>query len=276
MKKELEHRPCNNNSLDGEDQSLGSLESQTQTMQACRSPKHNINTSSLGQGNKNTAAWGILIDTGAAISLAPMSFAPETELSPLESTLQLRSVTGRAIPAFGRRTINLIGSQLSFRVSFVIADVEHALLGMDIFMQEQLSLQRGSNNDHYLVNTAGEKTQLQQRGHHLYLEACPCEFGLITCMRSSLPQENGSLLDDEECNQQVAASQEEDLGNCEVSASGGAFGTSFFPENLRQQQDKDTTSLGTTALPKQGAKKRDKKKLHRICKKNRVCKQISN
>ena len=259
-KKELEHRPCNNNSLDREDQTIGSLESQTQTMQACRSPKHNNNTSSLGIGSKNTAAWGILIDTGAAISLAPMSFAPETELSPLESTLQLRSVTGRAIPAFGRRTINMIGSQLSFRVSFVIADVEHALLGMDIFMQEQLSLQRGSNNDHYLVNLAGEKTQLQQRGHHLYLEACPCEFGLITCMRSSLPEENGSLLDDKDSDQQVAASQEEDLGNCEVSASGGAFGTSFFPENLRQQQDKNTTSLGTTALPKQGARRRRRKK----------------
>ena len=200
-----------------------------------------------------------MIDTGAAISLAPMSFAPETELSPLESTLQLRSVTGRAIPAFGRRTINLIGSQLSFRVSFVIADVEHALLGMDIFMQEQLSLQRGSNNDHYLVNLAGEKTQLQQRGHHLYLEACPCEFGLISCMRSSLPQENGSLLDDEDSDQD-AASQEEDLGNCEVSASGGALGTSFFPENLRQQQDKNTTSLGTTALPAQGARRRRRKK----------------
>ena len=258
-KKELEHRPCNNNSLDGEDQSLGSLESQTQTMQACRSPKHNNNTSSLGQGSKNTAAWGILIDTGAAISFAPMSFAPGVELSPLESTLQLRSVTGRASPAFGRRTINMIGSQLSFRVSFVIADVEHALLGMDIFMQEQLSLQRGSNNEHYLVNVAGERTQLQQRGHHLYLEACPREFGLITCMRSSLPQENGNLLDDEDSDQQVAASQEEDLGNCEVSASGGAFGTSFCPENLRQQQDKNTTSLGTTALPKQGARRRRKK-----------------
>ena len=257
--KELQHWICNDNSLGREERALGSLESQTQTQQACRSPKHNNNTSSLRIGSKNTAAWGIMIDTGAAISLAPMSFAPGVELSPLESTLQLRSVTGRAIPAFGRRTISMIGSQLSFRISFVIADVEHALLGMDIFMQEQLSLHRGSNNDHYLVNLAGEKTQLQQRGHHLYLEACPCEFGLITCMRSSLPQENGSLLDDKEGDQD-AASQDEDLGNCEVSASGGAFGTSFFPENLRQQQDKNTTSLGTTALPAKGARRRRRKK----------------
>ena len=263
-KKELEHRPCNNNSLDGEGQSLGSLESQTQAittiLQACRSPKHNNNTSILGQqGTKNKAAWGILIDTGAAISLAPLSFAPEVELSPLESTLQLRSVTGRAIPAFGRRTIQLVGQQLSFRISFVIADVEHALLGMDIFMAEQLSLQRGSNNEQYLVNIAGERTQLQQRGHHLYIEACPSESGLITCMMSSLPQANGSLLDDEDSDQQDAASQE-DLESTEVSASGGALGTSFSPENLRQQQDKNTTSLGTTALPKQGARRRRRKK----------------
>ena len=259
LAKKMEHRQCTNNSLDREEQSLGNLESQTQTQQACRSPKHNNNTSSLGIGSKNKAAWGIMIDTGAAISLAPMSFAPETELSPLESILQLRSVTGRAIPAFGRRTADLRGSQLSFRVSFVIADVEHALLGMDIFMQEQLSLQRGSNNNHYLVNLAGEKTQLQQRGHHLYLEACPCEFGLLSYMRSSLPQESGSLLDDEDSDQD-AASQEEDLGNCEVSASGGALGSSFFPENLRQQQDKNTASLGTTALPEQGASRRRRKK----------------
>ena len=74
--KELEHRICNNNSLDREGQSLGNLESETQTQQACRSPKHNNNTSSLGIGTKNKAAWGIMIDTGAAISLAPMSFAP--------------------------------------------------------------------------------------------------------------------------------------------------------------------------------------------------------
>ena len=167
--KNVEHKRCiDNNSLGSEDESLGSLESETQATQlAYRSPKHNNNTSSLGIGTKNKAAYGILIDTGAVISLAPMSFAPEVELSPVESTLQLRSVTGEAIAAFGRRTVQLVGSELSFSVSFVIADVEHALLGMDIFMAEQLSMIRSNFNEHYLVNKAGAKTQLQQRGHHL-------------------------------------------------------------------------------------------------------------
>ena len=108
LAKELQHKTCTNSSLDSEGQSLENLEPETQTQQACRSPKHNNNTSNLGIGTKNKAAWGILIDTGAAISLAPMSFAQDTELSPLESTLQLRSVTGEAIEAFGRRTVQLV------------------------------------------------------------------------------------------------------------------------------------------------------------------------
>ena len=74
-----------------------------------------------------------------------------------------------------------------------------------------------------------------------------------------MPQANGSLLDDKDSDQQDAASKE-DLESTEVSASGGALGTSFSPENLRQQQDKNTTSLGTTALPKQGARRRRRKK----------------
>ena len=266
--KELEHMQCKTGSLDDEDDSfeeedraLRSFEAHPQattSLPACRFPKHTTNTSILGQDLKNKAAWGILIDTGAAMSLAPVSFAPEAELSPLESTLQLRNLTGKAITAYGRRTVQLVGQQLSFSVSFVIADVEHVSLGMDILVKEQLSMIRSSNNEIHLVNKAGAKTQLQQRGHLLYIEACSSGLGLSTCRGSSLPQDNGSLLDDKDGTQQDAASKDE-LDSHMVSASGGAVGTSFSLENLRQQ-DKNTTSLGATALPVQGAKKRKKKK----------------
>ena len=117
-----------------------------------------------------------MIDTGAAISLAPQGFAQETELRPLESTLQLRSVNGNLIQTFGRRTVQLVGSELCLHVSFVIANVEQALIGMDILLANQLSLIRTSFNEYYLVNVAGAKTQLTPRGHLLYLEACPEEF----------------------------------------------------------------------------------------------------
>ena len=154
--KKLEHRPRNHDSLDREDETLGSLEQDASTtnLRACRSPKHNNNSSILGQDLKNKAAWGILVDTGAAVSLAPVSFAPEAELSPLESTLQLRTVTGKEIKALGRKTVHFVGRELSFDISFVIADVEHALLGLDVFLREQLSMIRASNGEINLVNTS--------------------------------------------------------------------------------------------------------------------------
>ena len=258
--KKLEHRPCNHDNLDSEDGTLGSLEhdASTTTLRACRCPKLNNNNSSiLGQDLKNKAAWGILVDTGAAVSLAPVSFAPETELSPLESTLQLRTVTGKEIKALGRKTVHFPGRELSFDISFVIADVEHALLGLDVLLREQLSMITGSNGEINLVNKAGAKTKLQQKGHLLYIEACSTELGLSTCRGSSLPQNDGSLLDDKNGTYQGAALQHE-LDHQEVSSSGGAFGSSFSLENLRQH--KNTTSLGATALPTQGAKKRNKKR----------------
>ena len=188
-REEDELRPDTNNSLTREEVSLGSLEAEPQaTKLAYRSPKHNNNTSSLGIGTKNKAAYGILIDTGAAISLAPRSFAQDVELSPIESTLQLRTVTGQAIEAFGRRTVQLVGPNLSFQVSFVIANVQHALLGLDALMINQLSLIRNNFNEYYLVNTAGATTQLHTRGHLLYIEACPREFGFSNCRGSSFPK----------------------------------------------------------------------------------------
>ena len=246
---EDELRPNTDNNLTREEVSLGSLEAEPQaTKLAYISPKHkNNNTSSLGLGTKNTAAYGILIDTGAAISLAARSFAQDGELSPIESTLNLRTVTSEAIEAFGRRTVQLVGSNLSFHVSFVIANVQHALLGMDALMSNQLSLVRNTFNEYYLVNTAGATTQLQSRGHLLYIEACPREFGFSNCRGSSLPKENGSLLDDKVGTQEGV-----------VPASGGACDNSFYLENLRQQQDKNTAALGTTALPEKLAKKRKK------------------
>ena len=252
--KKLEHMQCIDDSLDDEeanleeeDRALGSFEAQPQatttSFAAFRSPKHNNNTSILGQDLKNKAAWGILIDTGAALSLAPVGFAPTTELSPLECTLQLRSLDGNLITAYGRRTVHLRGAQLSFSVSFVIADVVHVSLGMDTFVNNKLSLTRSSNNEIHLVNIAGAKTKLTQQGHLLYMEACPERSGLSTCRGSSFQNHDESLLDDKDGTLQDAASEE--LVSNMALASGGATGSSFPSDNLRQQA-KNTTSLGNS------------------------------
>ena len=247
----LAHRRCITTNLGSfsEEDSIGSLEQNASTTNwpAYGSQEHNNNnnnSNSLGIGTKNTAAFGILIDTGAAISVAPKDFASQAELSPLESTLQLRTINGKAIEAYGRRTVQLVGSQLNLCVSFVIAEVDQALIGMDILIANQLSLLSDSFHEYYLVNSLGAKTRLQQRGLQLYMPACPQELGLSTLRGSSFQTHSESLLDDKGRTQE---------------ASGGACATSFDPENLRPQQDKNTATLGT-ASPTKGARKRRRSK----------------
>ena len=231
-----------NNSLGSEDQTLGN------NKQACRCPS-NSNNHSFGLRTKNTAAWSILVDTGAAISLAPWGFAQDVELSPVESTLQLRSVNGSLIELYGRRTLQLCAPNLCVLVSFVIANVSQALIGMDILFSNHLSLLR-SFNEFYLVNAAGALTQLHPRGQLLYLEACPAKFGFSNCRGSNLQTMQASLLNDKGRTQDEA-----------LATSGGASHDSLPLENLREQQAKNTAPLGTTtALPEKGAKRRRKKK----------------
>ena len=250
--KTIQHEECTTNSLGREEGTLGNLEQNASTtnLPAGRSPKLNNNTSNLGIGTKNTAAWGILVDTGAAMSLAPWDFAQHIELRPFESTLQLRTITGEAIQAFGRRTVQLTGANMSFQVSFVIASVQHAVLGMDALQQNQLGLLRTNFQQYHLVNKAGAAIQLKTHGHLLYIEACPCESGFNTCRGSSLPPPNGSLLDDRE-------------GTLEAdgTTSGGALQHSFSLEKFDAQQAKNTANLGTTtASQSKGARRRRKKK----------------
>ena len=188
--KKLEHRPCKNYNLDSEEGTLGSLEQHASStnLRADRCPKLNNNTCILGQDLKNTAAWGILVDTGAAVSLAPVSFAPTTELSPLRRTIELRTVTGKEIEAFGCKTVHLVGRELSLTISFVIASVEHVVLGLDVLLTNQLSIVMSNKGAIHLVNQAGAKIQLQNKGHLLYLDAWPMDSGFGTCNWSSFPQ----------------------------------------------------------------------------------------
>ena len=98
------------------------------------------------------------MDTGAATSVAPKSFAADIQLSPAPSTLQLTTATGKAITTYGLRTVRLQSQGLSLEVSFVIADVVTPLLGLDIMIKDSLSLQIEHDLQHFLVNSAGDKT----------------------------------------------------------------------------------------------------------------------
>ena len=107
--------------------------------------------------SKASKTWGILVDTGAATSVAPKSFASHIELSPVPPTLQLTTATGKAIETFGVRRVHLHTQGLSFEVAFVIADVVTPLLGLDSMLQESLSLHLGHEFEAFLGSSRGSK-----------------------------------------------------------------------------------------------------------------------
>ena len=157
--------------------------------------------------SKASKTWGILVDTGAATSVAPRGFASHIELSPVPPTLQLTTATGKAIETYGLRRVHLHSQGLSFEVAFVIADVVTPLLGLDSLLQESLSLHVGQNSKHYLVSPGGARTQLEHMGKHLYLIACPSQLGSSNCILSSLSRVIGFLPSDRKLeNQKVALS----------------------------------------------------------------------
>ena len=148
--------------------------------------------------------WALLVDTGAATSVAPKSFAPHLELSPAPSTFQLATATGEAIKIFGLRHVHLQCQDLSFKVSFVIADVVTPILGLDTLMQHNLSLSF-EHDQRFLVDKTGKRTQLEHMGRRLYLVACPLQHGLSTCFRGSLSDVIGFLPEDKEIHEQETA-----------------------------------------------------------------------
>ena len=211
--------PVAYSSLATDNQPMGSLEHETQassfehqtqatTQSASATPTYIIaHLDSLESASSTAETWGILVDTGASTSVAPKSFASDIELSPAPSALQLSTATCKAVETYGLRKVHLQSRGLSLEVTFVIADVVTPLLGLDIMIKNSLSLHVEQDLQHFLVNPAGDRTQLEYLGRHLYLIACPSQHGLSHCFIGSLSQVIGSLPEDRELHEQTLASR---------------------------------------------------------------------
>ena len=175
--------------LTPDNQPMLSLEHQSQasTQPAYTTPTYTIaQLDSFESASSTAETWGILVDTGAATSVAPQSFASDIELSSAPSTLQLSTATGQDIKTYGLRKVHLQSRGLSLEVSFVIADVVTPLLGLDIIIKDRLSLQVEHDSQHVLVNPAGDRTQLEHMGRHLYTIACPSQHGFVPMLHWQL------------------------------------------------------------------------------------------
>ena len=162
---------------------------------------------SFEKASSTTKTWGILVDTGAATSVAPKSFASDIELSPTPSTLQLTTATSKTVKTYGLKKVHLQSQGLSLEVTFVIADVVTPLLGLDSMIKDSLSLHVEHDLQQFLVNTAGDRTQLVHMGRHLCLIACPSQHGLSHCFPGSLSHVIGFLPADKELHEQELASR---------------------------------------------------------------------
>ena len=230
---------------------MGSLQqpAQATTQQLAYQQTQHSTKNSLGEHKNNKGGWAILVDTGAAISVAPRSFAPEIPLTALERPVELRTATGALIQIFGKN-MHLLASNLCFAVSFLIADVTTPYLGVDTLLRENLSL-RIEGNQRQLVHQSGEYTHLVSEGQLLYLWASPLQLGCDIYMIGSLLAKSILPANKPE---QVAL----DLGAAqsigEVLDKGGAYGNSFSQEDLDKEPNlgKNKTALGTAPLQQLG------------------------
>ena len=230
---------CNNSSLGNNSLGIGE-------QQEC---KESLEQQPLAFQRSSLQIWKILIDTGAELSVAPLDFAAEIQLSPLNQDLQLVTAKGEAIETYGLRTVQLLTQSFSFEMSFVIANVKQPLLGLGSLLRENLTLQLDINLGHQLGSKAGEKIQLEQRGLQLYLSACPTELELTPCIRGNLL--NNSLLPEA----MVGPKVEKQLGQSEL-IQGGAAQHNLPLGNLEQHRpQKNKKAIGQqAALPKAKSK----------------------
>ena len=225
-------------------------------------PKQNTQQNSLGtrsigiREGESASMHQILVDTGAQLSVAPRSFADHIPLSFSQNDLQLRGADGRSIHILGTREVELVTTGFSFTTSFVICDVEKPLLSLRSLLENNLSLHLSNSQGHQLVNNQGEKIQLQQLGHQIYLSACPMQLELTSSMIGILQDE--SLMPDDK--QEGPGTSLELRQHREMPKKGGAT-SSFTLENLghlRQQANK--TAIGQQqTLPTKAQKKKNKK-----------------
>ena len=240
-------------------------EEEEETSKQKRPKQHNNNSLGTQQNNslgredheQQPSLCQIMIDTGAELSVAPKSFADHIQLSSEKLDLELRGANGNQISIYGTRRVELVTIGFNFPTCFVIVDVEKPLLSLRSLLDNNLSLQLSSSQGHQLVNNEGEKIQLQQLGHQIFLSACPMELVLTPSMIGIL--QNESVMPEDKLERPRASLELRE--HREMPKKGGAT-SSFTLENfgyLRQHPNK--TAIGQQqALPKP-AKNEEKKQL---------------
>ena len=112
--------------------------------------------------------WGLLVDTGAYVSVAPKHFAPEVLLEPVPHPVQLLTATSTPIKIYRTKTALLVTGRLSFHVRFYITDVKQTLLGLQDILQGDIQLNLWDTST---IQKDGVEEPLLFHDKHFYVEA---------------------------------------------------------------------------------------------------------
>ena len=113
--------------------------------------------------------WGLLVDTGAYVSVPPKHFAPEVLLEPVPHPVLL-TATSTPIKIYGTKTVLLVTGRPSFHVRFYFTDVKQTLLGLQDILQGDTHL---NLRDTYTstIQKGDVEEPLLFHNKHLYMEA---------------------------------------------------------------------------------------------------------
>ena len=114
--------------------------------------------------------WGLLVDTGAYVSVAPKHFAPEVPLEKIPHPVQLLTATSTPIKIYGTKTVLLVTGKLSFHVRFYVTDVKQTLLGLQDLLQGELQLTLRDVHSSTIMKN-GIEEPLLFHDKHFYVEA---------------------------------------------------------------------------------------------------------
>eukprot|EP00971_Amphidinium_carterae_P187052 3712866-Amphidinium_carterae.1 len=76
--------------------------------------------------------WSVIIDTGAAVSVCPMTFCEHIAVKTMSEAArrQYVTVTGEGFTIEGWKEVTLVIGAITIQIRFIVANVQSALLGL--------------------------------------------------------------------------------------------------------------------------------------------------
>eukprot|EP00971_Amphidinium_carterae_P262070 5198264-Amphidinium_carterae.1 len=117
---------------------------------------------------RNTKLWAIIIDTGAAVSVCPITFCEQVPITPTteETKKHYVTVTGEGLKIQKWKETTLIIGTIVMQVCFIVGNVQSPLIGLPDLNDDKTTIHTG---DKPYIEQSGHSEQLLHIGSHLHV-----------------------------------------------------------------------------------------------------------